>query len=157
MNKLVNGRETASMHWNRTTRFAWVLSAVLLLGACTGPPGRPAANLQTLPECGRLPNCVNSQSGRGVHASEPIAADAGQWQQLKAWISRQEDWQITIDDGNFLQAVVKTPLLRFRDDVQLLFVPELQLIQVRSSSRLGISDLGTNAGRVETLREQVGS
>ena len=145
------------MDWNSATRFAWIFSAVLLLGACTGPPGRPAANLQTLPECGRWPNCVNTQSGSGVHASEPIEADAGQWQQLKAWINRQQNWQITIDDGNFLQAVVKTPLLRFRADVQLLFVPELQLIQVRSSSRPGISDLGTNARRVETLREQVGS
>lgn len=157
MNKRLTDGETGLMHWNSPTRCAWVIFTVLLLGACTSPPGRPAANLQTLPECGRLPNCVNSQSGRGIHASEPIQADAGQWQQLRAWINRQEDWQITIDDGNFLQAVVKTPLLRFRDDVQLLFVPELQLIQVRSSSRLGISDLGTNARRVETLREQVGS
>jgi uncharacterized protein (DUF1499 family) len=39
--------------------------------------------------------------------------------------------------------------------VQLLFVPAAHLIHVRSSSRLGISDLGTNARRVETLREHV--
>jgi len=42
-----------------------------------------------------------------------------------------------------------------RDDVQLLFLPEAQLIQVRSSSRLGVSDLGANAARIETLREQL--
>jgi uncharacterized protein (DUF1499 family) len=39
--------------------------------------------------------------------------------------------------------------------VQLLFLPNEQLIQVRSSSRVGLSDLGTNARRVETLRDQV--
>ena len=134
---------------------ALAVAALVSLGGCTSPPERPPAGAQALPECGRLPNCVNSQSGKGVHAIEPIRADAGQWQKLKAWIAAQWDWNITLDDGNFLQAVVKTPLLRFRDDVQLLYLPDAQLIQVRSSSRLGISDMGTNARRVETLRQQV--
>jgi uncharacterized protein (DUF1499 family) len=111
--------------------------------------------MQVLPACGRLPNCVNSQSGRGVHAIEPIRANAEQWRQLKAWIAGQENWEITVDDDRFLQAVVKTPLMRFRDDVQLLFFPDARLIQVRSSSRLGISDMGTNAKRVEALRAQL--
>ena len=57
-----------------------------------------------------------------------------------------------IDDSYFIQAIVKTPLMRFRDDVQLQFDPNIGLIQVRSSSRLGISDLGTNYRRVEELR-----
>jgi uncharacterized protein (DUF1499 family) len=130
------------------------LAAMLLLAGCTSSPSKPAT-LQVLPECGWLPNCVNSQSGRGAQASEPIRANAEQWQQLKAWIAQQEDWEITVADGNFIQAVVKTPLMGFRDDIQLLFLPDDQLIQVRSSSRLGLSDMGTNARRVETLREQL--
>jgi uncharacterized protein (DUF1499 family) len=54
-----------------------------------------------------------------------------------------------------MQAIVKTSTLKFRDDVQLLFLPDEQIIHVRSSSRLGLSDLGTNARRVETLRDQL--
>jgi uncharacterized protein (DUF1499 family) len=54
-----------------------------------------------------------------------------------------------------MQLTATTPTLGFTDDVQLLFVPKQQLIQVRSSSRLGISDMGTNARRVEYLREQL--
>ena len=111
--------------------------------------------MHTLPECGWLPNCVNSESGRGVQSSEPVSASAEQWERLKSWITEQQDWEVTIDEDNFIQAVVKTPLMRFRDDVQLLFIPDQQLIQVRSSSRLGISDLGTNARRVELLRQQL--
>jgi uncharacterized protein (DUF1499 family) len=130
------------------------LAAVLLLIGCSSSPGKPE-NPQVLPECGWLPNCVNSQSGRGAQASEPIRANAEQWQKLKAWIVLQEDWEITVDNGNFMQAIVTTPLMKFRDDVQLLFVPKDQLIQVRSSSQLGLSDMGTNARRVETLREQL--
>ena len=130
------------------------LAAVLLLIGCSSSPGKPE-NPQVLPECGWLPNCVNSQSGRGAQASEPIRANAEQWQKLKAWIVLQEDWEITVDNGNFMQAIVTTPLMKFRDDVQLLFVPKDQLIQVRSSSQLGLSDMGTNARRIETLRDQL--
>jgi uncharacterized protein (DUF1499 family) len=98
---------------------------------------------------------VNTHSGRAIQSSQPLAATAGQWQQLKSWIAEQEDWEITVDDINSVPAVVKTRVMRFRDDVQLLFLPEAQLIQVRSSSRLGVSDLGANAARIETLREQL--
>ena len=152
--KRVDDRKIGSMRRNAALCSLAAVASVLFVSGCTSPPDRPTS-LQTLPECGWLPNCVNSQSGGGVHASDPIKANAGQWQALKAWIARQHDWEIVSDEGNFLQAVVKTPLMRFRDDVQLLFVPAAQLIQVRSSSRLGISDLGTNARRVETLRERV--
>ena len=130
------------------------LAAMLLLAGCTSSPDKPQTR-QVLPECGWLPNCINSQSGRGAQASEPITANTEQWQQLKAWIARQEDWEITVDDGYFLQAIVETPTMKFRDDIQLLFLPDEQLIQVRSSSRVGLSDMGTNARRVETLREQL--
>jgi len=135
-------------------RCVWSLFVVVVLVGCTSSPNKPATTKE-LPGCGWLPNCVNTQVGRGVQSSEPIRADAEQWQKLKLWIAGQEDWQINIDDDNFIQAVVKTPVMRFRDDVQLLFLPDARLIQVRSSSRLGISDLGTNARRVETLRDQL--
>jgi uncharacterized protein (DUF1499 family) len=129
------------------------LAGLLLLAGCSSTPDRSQAP-GVLPECGWLPNCVNTQSGRGAQASEPIQANAEQWKALKAWITRQEDWDITVDDVNFMQAVVSTPLLKFRDDVQLLYVPADQLVQVRSASQIGLSDLGTNARRVEDLRAQ---
>jgi len=135
-------------------RVSFTLAAMLSLAGCNNSPCKPQ-NPHVLPECGWLPNCINSQSGRGAQASEPIRADTEQWQILKAWIAQQEDREITLDDGNFIQAVVKTALMESRDDVQLLFLPDDQLIQVRSSSRLGLSDLGTNARRVETLRDQL--
>jgi uncharacterized protein (DUF1499 family) len=135
-------------------RLACILAAILSLAACSSSPKKPQTR-DALPECGWLPNCVNSQSGRGAQASEPLSASAQQWQQLNAWIAQQQDWEITVNESNFIQAVVKTTTLRFRDDVQLLFLPDEQIIHVRSSSRLGLSDLGTNARRVETLRDQL--
>jgi uncharacterized protein (DUF1499 family) len=68
-------------------------------------------------------------------------------------MNHQQDWQIIEKGGTYVQAVVSTPLLKFSDDVQLLYLPEAQLVHVRSASRLGISDLGANAARVQKLRE----
>jgi uncharacterized protein (DUF1499 family) len=141
------------MNTYRTT--VTVLAAmgiVIGLNACTSAPGRPAT-MAALPECGLLPNCVNTGSGNaGV---EPLAASQKKWQALKLWLAQQPNWTIIINDGDFMQLTAKTPTLGFIDDIQLLFIPEQQLIQVRSSSRLGISDLGTNARRVEALRKQL--
>ena len=126
------------------------LIAIFLFG-CTSAPEKPGADA-ILPPCGALPNCVNSHSGKGGSAIAPLNATAEQWQELKRWLAAQDNWIINVQEADFVQAVVKTPLMRFRDDVQLLYNPQTGVIQVRSSSRLGFSDMGTNRRRVESLR-----
>ena len=130
-----------------------LLTTVFLVG-CTSAPEIPA-NGSTLPACGPLPNCVNSESGEGGQAIDPIRASEQQWRSLKRWLKEQTDWTITREDSLFLQAVTTTPTLRFRDDVQLRYDPNQQVIHARSSSRLGIGDMGANRSRVESLRLQI--
>ena len=130
------------------------LALLVLLSGCSSAP-RITGDIEELPACGALPNCVNTQSGRGIHAGEPIQANAAQWQQLKSWIAQQDDWQILSEAPNLIHAVVTTPVMKFQDDVHLLYVPHDELIQVRSSSRVGISDLGANARRIDALRDQL--
>ncbi len=132
---------------------ALALTALFLIG-CTSSPGKPPAGA-ALPPCGSLPNCVNSENGSGGQAVDAIKASPQQWQALKSWIAAQDNWTITADDGDFVQAVTTTPLMRYRDDVMLRFDGEDNVIHVRSSSRLGIGDMGANRARVERLREQV--
>ena len=63
-------------------------------------------------------------------------------QLFQAGISKypdEDNWTITTDDGDFVQAATTTPLMRYRDDVMLSFDREENLIQVRSSSRLDAS------------------
>lgn len=142
------------MTFNKTALIAIVFLAGFVLSACTSPPKQPAT-MTALPECGWLPNCVNTQSGKGVQSAAPLAADESRWQALKKWLGQQADWQIVSEEQNFMQLTVTTPTVGFTDDVQLLFIPSQQLIQVRSSSRLGLSDMGTNGRRVEALRQQL--
>ena len=133
-----------------------LMATILFLSGCSKPPMVPE-NSRSLSPCGNLPNCVNSQTGRGLQFSKPVKANPEQWAMLKAWISMQKNWQIIIEDESFIQAVVSTSLMKFKDDIQLLYLVESNLIHVRSSSRLGLSDLGANANRVEKLRALVTS
>jgi uncharacterized protein (DUF1499 family) len=130
------------------------LVAAIFLTACTSAPEKPVS-MTALPQCGWLPNCVLTDLDDSAGSVRPLKASEASWQALKAWFALQPNWIIVVDEGNFLQLTVTTPTMGFTDDVQLLFNPQEQLIQVRSSSRLGISDMGTNARRVETLREQL--
>jgi uncharacterized protein (DUF1499 family) len=100
---------------------------------------------------------VSSESSEGGKSIDPIEASEAGWLQLKRWLAAQEDWSITSDTGDFVQAVNKTPLMRFRDDVQLRFDANAGVIHVRSSSRLGIGDMGANRKRVDMLRQQTSS
>ncbi|MFT5482156.1 MAG: hypothetical protein ACI9GW_000804 [Halieaceae bacterium] len=131
------------------------LTLVLLVG-CTSAPKKPGPGAG-LPICGLLPNCVNSESGDGDKAIDPILATLTQWRELKVWLATQQDWIIENDTSDFLQAVTKTPLMHFSDDVQLRYDETAGLIHVRSSSRLGISDMGANRRRVEMVRELLAS
>ena len=126
------------------------LIAIFLFG-CTSAPEKPGA-AALLPPCGSLPNCVNSDSGKGGSAIAPLQATTEQWHELKRWLATQDNWTINVEEADFVKAVVTTPLMRFRDDVQLQYNPQTGVLQVRSSSRLGISDMGTNRRRVESLR-----
>jgi uncharacterized protein (DUF1499 family) len=135
-------------------RLCYLPLVLLALCACTAAPQRPE-QAGALASCGKFPNCVNSQSGEGVHAIEALSATPAQWDSLKLWLRQQESWRITLDEGLFLQAVVVTPIMRYRDDVQLLYQPDQMLVQIRSSSRLGIGDMSANRNRVESLRREM--
>ena len=53
---------------------------------------------------------------------------------------------------DYLYAQVTTALMKFVDDVEFWFDPVAQVVQVRSASRVGKSDLGVNRKRVEAVR-----
>ena len=62
------------------------------------------------------------------------------------------------EENNYWKGVCKSLIFRFPDDLEILLIPNNKskniskgIIQVRSSSRIGQSDLGVNKKRVEDL------
>ena len=109
-----------------------------------------------LPVCPDRPNCVCSEEGtpedRRVDSFPGSSGDA-----LACWATLKEvladaGADVKHDDGVLLHAVFRTPVLRFPDDFLARLDNPGVCIQVRSSSRVGRSDLGTNRRRVERLR-----
>ena len=83
------------------------------------------------------------------------------FQKIVALVESETSWRdVLVDaDARRLTAVAVTPLLRFRDDVVIEVregeTAERAIVHMRSRSRLGKSDLGTNAKRISTFFETV--
>ncbi|MBX3443961.1 MAG: DUF1499 domain-containing protein [Planctomyces sp.] len=124
---------------------------------------KSVAGLQNgqLKPCPASPNCVCS--GKGAAISDPVHAiaplnfqgtPAEAWERLAAVLQAYPRTKVVTRTETYLHAECSTPVLRFVDDVEFLLVPNRQLIQVRSASRIGYSDLGANRKRVDELRRR---
>jgi uncharacterized protein (DUF1499 family) len=108
-----------------------------------------------LAPCPGTPNCVSSQSSDPKHAIEPLSYRSSPeqaFQNLKTAIQGLERTKIITEGDNYLYAEFTSSLMGFVDDVEFYLNTEKNVIEVRSASRLGESDLGVNRKRVETLR-----
>jgi uncharacterized protein (DUF1499 family) len=63
--------------------------------------------------------------------------------------------EVVKSEPDYLYAQFTTPVMKFVDDVEFWFDPATQAIQVRSASRLGSKDFGTNRSRVEAIRRRL--
>lgn len=133
-----------------------LLLVALLLGC--GEIRRPVAH--RMAPCPPSPNCVSSLADpadphhvaplpwRGEGADDALghARDAAEAMPRTTLVHQDEGW---------VHLVAVTPLVRFRDDLELQVDPEARVVHVRSASRVGRSDLGVNRRRVERLRQRM--
>jgi uncharacterized protein (DUF1499 family) len=71
---------------------------------------------------------------------------------LRRAIEGMASAKVIREEPNYLYAEYHTTVFGFIDDVEFLVDDAAGVIHVRSASRLGHSDLGTNPRRVEALR-----
>lgn len=108
-----------------------------------------------LAACPSSPNCVCSQGADAAHAIVPLAfrgTAAEAMRALKQVLAGQPRVRVITETPEYLHAEFRTPFFRFVDDVEFLVAEKEHAIHVRSASRVGYSDLGTNRRRVEALR-----
>lgn len=128
----------------------------VLLAACAGE--RPALRGQLngqLPPCPDSPNCVSSQAADEGHRIAPLVfrgAPEVAFARLKDQLGRRSDTTIVEERDGYLRVELRTTF--FVDDGEFLLDREHQVIQVRSASRVGYSDLGKNRRRLEEIRRE---
>jgi uncharacterized protein (DUF1499 family) len=118
------------------------------------PPADLGARNGRLAACPAKPNCVSSQAADAPHRTEPFpftgsATEA--FATLARVVAAQPGATIVTRGDGYLYATFQTALLGFVDDVEFVVDAARRVIDVRSASRLGNSDFGTNGRRVETL------
>ena len=100
--------------------------------------------------CPKSPNCVSSYEQDKTHSVAAIAGDDIDLAKLAAYIDTFKHTKIIEQSVNYVHATYRSNLFGFVDDVELYY--DGNLIQVRSASRVGYSDLGANLKRIEKLR-----
>jgi uncharacterized protein (DUF1499 family) len=146
-----------------------VLGAALILAGQLGfLTGQTPADLGV--RDGRLrppsntPNSVSSQAAlypdhpqRAYAAISPLAYTGNgeaAMQGLAAMVQATPRCILVTKQADYLYAQCSTALLRFTDDVEFWLDAKAGVVQLRSASRLGQSDLGVNRARIEAIRAQ---
>jgi uncharacterized protein (DUF1499 family) len=120
-------------------------------------PDNLGARNGRLAACKRSPNCVSSQADRAdaEHYIAPIAFKGTTVEAMaaaKRAIEAMERATIMREERGYLYAELRSKLLGFVDDLELLYDEKAGVFHVRSASRLGRRDFGVNRARVEKLR-----
>lgn len=108
-----------------------------------------------LDPCPSSPNCVSSQA-EGDAKVEPLAfVTSGDeaLRRLADTIRGMSRTEIVALGNGYLRAEFTTRIFGWVDDVEAVVDESAKVIHLRSASRTGYWDLGTNRRRVEAIRE----
>lgn len=114
-----------------------------MLGCAGERPGNLGTKGGLLAACPSSPNCVSSRASDERHRIAPLAfigEPAAAFARLKLVLARRGDTTMVEEQPGYLRVELRTPL--FIDDGEFLLDATQAVIEVRSASRLGYSDLG---------------
>jgi uncharacterized protein (DUF1499 family) len=109
-----------------------------------------------LAPCPNRPNCVVSQSGDKRHRIEPIAYEGAKpaaMALIQQVVQELAGTHIVTQTDKYLHVEFKSRIMGFVDDVEFFF-PDSAVIHMRSASRVGYFDFGTNRKRLEIIRDR---
>lgn len=134
---------------------AFVVVALIALSIVSRSGGTHGLIQGKLQPCKFTQNCVcteafDNKNADPINISSMTAEVA--WARLKNAVIATGG-NIEMDDGDHLWAVYTTPLFRFKDDFEARLDNEEGVIHLRSASRVGHGDLGTNRKRVKNIIE----
>ncbi|WP_422379518.1 DUF1499 domain-containing protein [Marinicellulosiphila megalodicopiae] len=105
----------------------------------------------------KTPNAISSQTQVLSKKVEPLHFKGSLEHSKEALItiiSNINGTELVENDEQYLYFIFSTSLMKFKDDVEFYFDDEKKIIDIRSSSRAGYSDLGKNLERYEFIKQQ---
>lgn len=108
-------------------------------------------------KCPRTPNCVSSVEKDRKKFVEPIRFSGStrdaQYLILEILFSMKRTKVVEYDD-RYIHAESRSAIFGFVDDLEFSFDGHQKVINLKSASRVGVSDLGVNRKRIETIRRR---
>lgn len=152
-----------------TIRLSGLLAAALAAASCSGsPPDSTGPTTEGgLAPCPETPNCVHTghrhpDGIEGFILSEEALAlsDEEILDAVAEGLESLPRTHVTLRTERYLAAESRSRVFRFVDDVEILLPSDFREreapeMDVRSASRMGHSDMGVNADRVESLRRRL--
>jgi len=77
------------------------------------------------------------------------------FEEIKLLIENTPRTEIVKIDGDYLHAESTSRWMKYVDDLEVSFLPESNILLIRSESRVGESDLGVNKKRVDLLKSKM--
>ena len=124
---------------------ALFLSVLIYLGLIF--PSSSYAFNDNLKPCIEIAHCVKEEINVG-DILKPF-------EEVKQIIENTPRSKIVELDGDYLHAEVTSKWLKYVDDLEVSYLPEVKKIVVRSESRVGEGDLGVNQKRVNLLKAKL--
>lgn len=137
------------------TLYTFIITA---LSGCLVLPLKQADSDRSLYWCPPLLNCASTEAITGLHRIEPfeLAMDYQQaWPIITSSVSKLKGTAIEVQYEGYLYAKSRSEVVGFVDYVEVLYLPEGHKLSVRSSSLLGLWDVGVNAARTHALRQDL--
>ena len=113
----------------------------LILAIITINSSQSSATTTELPECVVVTHCVKEN----IKVNDLEKA----FKKATKIVSETARTKIIEQTSSYLHAEAKTKWRRYTDDLLLKAIPEKNIIQVRSESRVGIGDNGVNQKRID--------
>ena len=110
-------------------------------------PSTSFASHIDLKPCIQIAHCVREEWDVN-NIEEPF-------EEIKSIIEKTPRTEIVEINGDYLHAESTSKWMKYVDDLEVSFLPESDILLIRSESRVGESDLGVNKKRVDLLKSKL--
>ena len=120
--------------------------AILIFSSFILPSSSFASHVDLKP-CIEVAHCVRDEWDVN-NIEEPF-------EEIKSIIENTPRTEIVEVNGDYLHAEATSKWMKYVDDLEVSFLPESNILLIRSESRVGDSDLGVNKKRVDLLKSKM--
>ena len=134
------------LYW-KFIRFMKIIYLIILIFTSFLYPKSSLASQVELKPCIEVAHCVREEWD--------VSNRENPFESIQSIIEITPRKEIVELNRDYLHAEVTSKWMKYVDDLEVSYFPELKKLLIRSESRVGESDLGVNQNRIDLLKEKM--